>query len=175
MFKRVIYIVILVFTTAVFGQSYTKHTVVKGETIQSIAQKYKVTPYDIYKLNPDSKNGIQPNSVLLVPKTVAVTPKPSNAVPTKEKLHEVVAGDTKYSLSKKYGVSVADLEKWNPEIKDGLPLGFKVRLNANAPKPTASTFAIKPKASATSVITHEVVAGDTKYSIAKNMVFQLKI
>jgi LysM repeat protein len=167
MFKRVIYLVIFIFTTNVFAQSYTKHTVVKGETIQSIALKYKVTPYDIYKLNPDSKNGIQLNSVLLVPKSVSVAPKPTNAVPTKEKLHEVVAGDTKYSISKKYGISVEDMEKWNPEIKDNLPLGFKVRLHANAVKPATSVVINKPKASITSVITHEVVAGDTKYSIAK--------
>ncbi|WP_395065874.1 LysM peptidoglycan-binding domain-containing protein, partial [Flavobacterium sp.] len=60
MFKRVIYILVLVFTTAVFGQNYNKQTVDKGETVAQIAQKYKVTPYDIYKLNPDSQNGIQP-------------------------------------------------------------------------------------------------------------------
>jgi len=165
MFKRVIYIFVLVFTTTVLAQNYTKHTVAKGETIQSIALKYKVTPFDIYKLNPDSKNGIQPNAVLLIPKSVPSAPKPVAASSSKEKLHEVVAGDTKYSISKKYGVSVEELEKLNPEIKDNLPLGFKVRLNASAPKSTA-VVNNKPK-SAPSVVIHEVVAGDTKYSISK--------
>nr|MBP6586057.1 LysM peptidoglycan-binding domain-containing protein [Flavobacterium sp.] len=36
--------------------NYKKHTVQKGETITQIAQKYKVTPYDIYRLNPDAQN-----------------------------------------------------------------------------------------------------------------------
>jgi LysM repeat protein len=47
----------------------------KGETINQIAQKYHVTPYDIYKLNPDAQSGLKPNSVLLIGKqSVATTP-----------------------------------------------------------------------------------------------------
>lgn len=164
MFKRVIYIFVLVFTKTVLAQNYTKHTVAKNETIQTIALKYKVTPFDIYKLNPDSKNGIQPNAVLLIPKSVSSVPKPFAIAASKEKLHEVVAGDTKYSISKKYGISVDELEKLNPEIKDNLPLGFKVRLNTSAPKP-ASVVGNKPKP--TPLVIHEIVAGDTKYSISK--------
>lgn len=63
MLKRIICIVVLVFSCSIFGQNMVKHTVVAGETIQAIAQKYKVTPYDIYKLNPDSQSGIKVNSV----------------------------------------------------------------------------------------------------------------
>lgn len=158
MFKRVIYLVVLIFTTTVLAQSYTKHTVAKGETIQSIAQKYKVTPYDIYKLNPDAKSGIQPNTILLVPKSVQV---PQSLKPS---LHIVVAGDTKYSIAKKYGITVAELEQLNPEIKESLALGSKVRLNASAPKTAVPVSTPKP---IKSPITHEVIAGDTKYSIAK--------
>ncbi len=165
MFKRVIYLVVLVFTTAVFGQNYAKHTVAKGETIQSIAQKYKVTPYDIYKLNPDSKNGIQPSSVLLIPKSVQVAPKPISVASTKEKTHEVVVGDTKYSIAKSYGISVSDLEKLNPDIKDNLPLGFKVKLSSVIQSQQQSVS--KPKPVVATPFNHEVVAGDTKYSIAK--------
>jgi LysM repeat protein/ABC-type branched-subunit amino acid transport system substrate-binding protein len=166
MFKRVVFLVVLVFTTTVFAQSYTKHTVAKGETIASIAQKYKVTPFDIYKVNPDAKNGIQPNAVLLIPKTTQTAPKPATSTTPKAKLHEVVTGDTKYSIAKKYGVTVAELEKLNPEIKDNLSLGFQVRLNATAPKASA-IITDKPKPATISVSTHEVIAGDTKYSIAK--------
>jgi LysM repeat protein len=32
------------------------HKVQKGETIIQIAQKYQVTPYDIYQLNPDAQS-----------------------------------------------------------------------------------------------------------------------
>lgn len=165
MFKRVIYLVLFVFTTAVFAQNYTKHTVVKGETIPSIALKYKVTPFDIYKLNPDAKNGIQPSSVLLIPKSVSDVVTTKTPVSFKEKIHEVVTGDTKFSIAKKYGITVSDLEKLNPEIKDNLPLGFKVKLSSivhsNAP------VIFKPKVTSNSTDIHEVVPGDTKFSLAK--------
>lgn len=169
MFKRVIYILFLVFSFSAFGQSFTKYSVLKGETIQSIAQKFKVTPYDIYKLNPDAKNGIQPKSVLLIPKSIqqSTPSKPTVVKPaSKEKTHEVIAGDTKYSIAKKYGISVADLEKLNPEIKDNLPLGFKVKLSSII-QSQQSVVVNKPKPNVTNVIIHEVVAGETKYSIAK--------
>lgn len=165
MFKRVIFLIVFVFTTAVFAQSYTKHTVVKGETIPSIAQKYKVTPFDIYKLNPDAKNGIQPASVLLIPQSVSAVVTSKTPISSKEKIHEVVAGDTKFSIAKKYGVTVSDLEKLNPEIKDNLPLGFKVKLSSVIHLNAPST--VKPKATNNSSSTHEVVAGDTKFSLAK--------
>ena len=62
--KHIIFTIFLTFFSFfsyVYGQQekYIKHTVSNGETINSIAQKYKVTPFDIYKLNPDSQNGIQ--------------------------------------------------------------------------------------------------------------------
>ncbi|MEC4005334.1 LysM peptidoglycan-binding domain-containing protein [Flavobacterium sp. SUN052] len=170
MFKRVIYIVILVFTTTVFAQSYTKYTVAKGETIAQIAQKFKVTPYDIYKLNPDAKNGVQPNSVLLIPKSTQLatvpTPKPVTVKPkvpvvSNDKIHIVVAGDTKYSISKKYKISVEFLEMANPILKTSdLKVGqtLKIIYYEEPPK-----MAIGSKMYSA----HEVVVGDTKYNIAK--------
>jgi len=165
MFKRVIYLVMFVFSTTAFAQSYIKYTVAKGETILSIAEKYRVTPYDIYKLNPDSKNGIAPNSVILIPKSVSLATKPVSSTPSKEKTHEVVVGDTKYSIAKKYGISVADLEKLNPDIKDNLSLGFKVKLSSVIQ--SQNPIVIKPKTVPSVAVNHDVIVGDTKYNIAK--------
>ena len=64
------------------AQEYKKHTVAKGETVTNIAQKYKVTPYDIYRLNPDAKSGIQEGAVLLIP-ALAAKPAPVKEQPTK--------------------------------------------------------------------------------------------
>lgn len=169
MFKRVIYILVLVFTCAVFGQNYTKHTVAKGETIAQIALKYKVTPYDIYKLNPDSQNGIQPNSVLLIPKSIGkveakadvkAKAKPSVTTKSSDKTHEVVAKETLYSITKKYDISIEDLEEANPFLKaDGLQPGqiLKIIKYENPPKMASGTkmFSV-----------HEVQPKETKYGIA---------
>lgn len=127
-----------VFTVAAKQEKYSKHTVVKGETINSIAQKYKVTPYDIYKLNPDSQNGIQLDSVLLIPPTtsVVVIHTSQNAVqndnPTS---HIVQPKETLYSISKQYGVTIYALKAVNGDLlNNGLKIGQNVKI------PTGSTI-----------------------------------
>jgi LysM repeat protein len=47
-------------------QNYKTHTVKAGETIESIAKQYLVTPFDIIALNPDAKNELRPDTWLLV-------------------------------------------------------------------------------------------------------------
>ncbi|WP_298141754.1 LysM peptidoglycan-binding domain-containing protein [Flavobacterium sp.] len=184
MFKRVIYIVVLIFTASVFGQNYVKHTVLEGETIQTIAQKYKVTPYDIYKLNPDSQSGIKPSSVVLIPKTVEksnskIEEKPliaevAEVKKTEEKVkeykqkpfeinakyHTVAQGDNLYSISKKYDVSVEELEKNNPDAVNGLKIDQKIIIKNGIQKGNANPKVVFAK-------THEVQAKETLYSISK--------
>lgn len=165
MFKRVIYIFVLVFTMSLFGQNYTKHIVLKGETITQIAQKYKVTPLDIYNLNPDAQSGVQLNSVLLIPisklKTPAVSTTKGNP-----KTHEVLAKETIYSISKLYAVSVEDIETVNKEaLKEGLKIGQMLVI----PSKSALKPAVRTTVKATDkIIYHEVLAKETKYAIANN-------
>ena len=172
MLKRIICILVLVFTCSVYGQNVVKHTVAAGETIQAIAQKYKVTPYDIYKLNPDSQSGIKVNSVLLIPKStgkaevksdvktdVKPTTKPTPKVPI-AKAHTVVAKETFYSITKMYNVTQAELEANNPFLKtDGLQPGQVLIIHRD---PVVPKYI--PSSNATSI--HEVLPKETKYGIA---------
>jgi LysM repeat protein len=61
--------------------------------------------------------------------------------------HKVAPGETLYALAKKYGVTVAEFNKLNPEAAKGLRPGQVLRVpakkNAGAPK-TADTIAAKP-------------------------------
>ena len=68
----VAFFVLFSLSCSLFAQdkNFTKHTVLKGETIKQIASKYKVTPFDIYKLNPDSQAGIAENDILLIPVSI---------------------------------------------------------------------------------------------------------
>lgn len=165
MFKKSIWILVVMFTCSVLGQNYTKHTVVKGETINTIAQKYNVTPFDIYKLNPDSQNGIQLNSVILIPKSVTKTketkPKPtSQPVSQATQIHIVKPKETLYSLTKLYTITVEELEKNNPFLKtDGLQPGQELVINKNANPPKMDT-------TSKMFTQHEVQPKETKYGIA---------
>lgn len=80
--KNVFFIYIFLFTFAVEAQ--IKHNVAKGETVYQIAKKYQVTPFDIYRLNPDAKNGVQENTTLLIPKAGSNTSGITHKVAPKE-------------------------------------------------------------------------------------------
>lgn len=131
-----------------------KHKVVQGETIPKIAQKYAVTPLDIYKLNPDAQAGISVNTILIIPI------KASNSIPKKIQsktiMHVVAPKETLYSISKYYDCSIADIETNNAEVKNGLRIGLTLKIP------------VKNGWSATQeTISHEVKPQETKYGIAK--------
>jgi LysM repeat protein len=141
-----------------------KYIVGKGETVTQIAQKFNVTPYDIYKLNPDAQKGLKPNSVLLIPKgkgkstdvSVKTTAKPQ------PKTHVVLAKETLFGIEKKYDVTEQDLKKANPDLeKNGLQVGQILNIPS---KGTSKTPAGPVK---NTPVYHTVLPKETKYSIAK--------
>ncbi|GGF17974.1 hypothetical protein GCM10011518_29140 [Flavobacterium limi] len=163
-------------TCSAFSQGkVVKYTVSAGETINQIAQKFKVTPYDIYQLNPDARTSLKPNTVLLIPnssgksvlaKKDETSPKKGN---TKEVIHEVQPKETFYSIEKKYDISDEDLKAANPFLeKNGVQIGQKLVIPAkgSAAKNVATNKKTKDKVSEKYVY-HDVVAKETKFSIAK--------
>lgn len=178
----------------------TKHTVGKGETVTQIAQKYKVTPLDIYTLNPDARNGVKENTILLIPGKGEVkvpakeTAKAEKTAPKSATTHVVVAKETPYGLAKQYGITLADLENANPDIKNGLQIGQTLTIPGSkngvkvAPKELtkkeerkaekeekreekkAEKEAKKEAKTESKVggnVVYEVVPKDTKYSISR--------
>lgn len=161
------------FSVATFAQdNFIKHTVEKGETITRIAQKYKITPADIYKLNPDSQNGLRPDMVLLIPKGNGAIIREKLTTSVETKTHTIAAKETLYGLSKLYNVSVEEIEKANPDLKkEGLKVGAtinipskKVALNATKAEKKDEKKNIKKLEE---TVFHQVEAKETKYSIAK--------
>jgi len=155
MMRKICLVFFLLWMAIGCSQTYVKHLVVKGETVAQIAQKYKVTPYDIYQLNPDAKNGIQENAVLLIPSKKTST----NA----NKTHTVQPKETFYSIAKQYSVSVESLENANPGVNTTtLSLGTVLNIPSKTPsdsKVNADTV-VKP-------IYHVVQPKETKFGIAK--------
>lgn len=156
----------LVFSLDSFAQGKsTTHKVEKGETITQIAQKYKVTPYDLYQLNPDIRSGLKINSVLLIPKSATApkteTPKNKPTSTAIAKTHKVEPKETLFGIQKKYGVSDEALKKANPDLeKLGLQIGQTLIIPSNSGSKTVVPVQEKP-------VYHEVLPKETKYSIAK--------
>lgn len=152
-----IWIPVILFTNVVFSQETITHKVERGETISDIAKKYQVTPYDIYKLNPDAQNKLKPRSVLLIPSKVGAKVIAIQA----EVTHKVMPKETLYGIEKKYNVSDADLKKANPFLeKEGLQIDQILVI--------PSKNGVKSKVvSQEKAIYHDVQPKETKYSIAK--------
>jgi len=164
-------------TCSAFSQEKViKYTVSSGETVNQIAVKFKITPYDIYQLNPDARNGVKPNTVLLIPTNVSKVaaskteaPNTKVAANSKEIIHEVQPKETFYSIEKKYGISDAALKAANPFLeKDGVQIGQKLVISGKGAqqKNVAASKPIKSIAQEKYVY-HDVVAKETKFSIAK--------
>ncbi|WP_291113597.1 LysM peptidoglycan-binding domain-containing protein [Flavobacterium sp. UBA6135] len=152
--NKIVYISFLLFFCLSSAQpsDIKKHTVAKGETVAQIAQLYKVTPFDIYQLNPDAKLGIKENTILLIPKATGVPPK----------VHEVKPGDTFYSIAKKYNLTNEQLEKANPSVdKFNLIIGQQLQLTSNGVASNDNT-----KTNGTKTF-HQVQPKETFYSIAR--------
>lgn len=152
----------LISCVAFSQEKATTHTVTKDDTILKISTKYNITPYDLYQLNPDIKNGIQENMVLVVSKngTKSVNSKPVNTTKIGQK-HEVKTKETLFSLSKLYDVEIADIEKANPEIVNKT-LSIGQILIIPTKKSVKNPIVEKKPA-----VYHEVKPKETKYSIAK--------
>ncbi|TDO72920.1 LysM domain-containing protein [Flavobacterium chryseum] len=164
---------VFLITSAAFSQEkVVKYKVSSGETVNQIAEKFKVTPYDIYSLNPDARAGLVPNSVLLIPTTPGKAVKKDvatvkNTAAGKATTHEVQPKETLFGIEKKYGVSDEALKVANPFlIENGLQIGQTLVIPSKGSAVKTTTTAAKSTASEKYVF-HDVVAKETKYSIAK--------
>ena len=158
---RTIFLFFVFFNTWANAQknNFTEHTVKAKETVFSIAKKYEVTPFDIYRLNPDAKNGIQENITLLIPKTLSEATL----------VHQVGEKETLFGIAKKYKVTVADLELWNKEsLKEGLKKGQDIYVSKpSSAKSNATNLTTQKSVKIIpSTSTHTVLAQETKYGIA---------
>lgn len=95
-------------TATAQNQSYFIHTVTKGQGLYSISRMYGVPESDIERLNPGSRDGLTIGQELRIPKKEQAQQSGT--------FHTVVKGETLYSLSVRYRVSVKDICDANPGL-----------------------------------------------------------
>jgi LysM repeat protein len=96
------------------GKVYFIHTVKKKETIYSICKAYDITPNLLSKENPSVILGLQPGQVLKIPEEMDQDNYPKED--GKFIYHKVRKGETFYSLSKQYNITVQELREMNPGL-----------------------------------------------------------
>ena len=104
-------------------ETYKSHRVKQGETVYSIAKKYGLSEEAIYQLNPDARQGISENAILIIPATM------NDKVVTGFKTHKVRRKETLFSISQKYGITVDDVKKYNKHLyASRLKKGEKIQI-----------------------------------------------
>ncbi|HRA72010.1 MAG TPA: LysM peptidoglycan-binding domain-containing protein [Flavobacterium sp.] len=128
------------------------HEVLPNESLYSIAKQYKIALTDLKKANPElGKKSLKVGQKINVPvkaeansslvaenkdvksqKEIVVVPQNIEEKNAETELtHEVLPKETKYGIAKQYGLTVAELEKQNPNISKKLLVGSQLKIRTS--------------------------------------------
>jgi membrane-bound lytic murein transglycosylase D len=110
---------------------FIKHKVRQGETLATIAEKYKTSAEAIRSANRLTKKRLVVGQRLNVPiRSTKASGGPAEKATKSGKAmnHQVQKGDTLASLSRKYGIPVAEIRKVNNLQNDNLKIGQTLQL-----------------------------------------------
>lgn len=138
------------------GYNYIKPTtegtyrVQAGDTLYSIARKFNTTVNDIKRVNNLNSNTLAIGQNLIIPSNGAETPIPQESL-----TYAVKAGDTLYSLAKRFNTTVDNIKSANNLTSNILSLGQILIISTNdelIPPVSSKTYIVK--------------SGDSLFSIA---------
>jgi LysM repeat protein len=100
-------------TEVPFTTDFEKHQVRRQETLYGISRRYGVSVDDILQHNPEAIHGIRPRQVLRIPVKRQL----------QTSVYQVQAGETLYSISRRFGSSVDDIVNLNPGLTSDIRPG----------------------------------------------------
>ena len=150
------------------------HEVQSKETLWGISKKYNVSVDDLKKANPVLETeGLKLGQQINIPSnSIAIAEKPIDdlkIVTDVEVVVEVQPKETKYAIAKRYGLTVAELEKQNPFIKGKLPVGYVLKIRTSKEKADAAQGLMQP---ANPVVIKDTLSSqNSSVQMADNSVF----
>lgn len=135
-FKNIVVLLLFVFVGCkATAQKFLTHGVKEGETLESIAKQYKVTPFNILKYNKEIKQGqdLKPNTILVIPAAeganqiapstpenprtpAAKDPRADQEEPIGFTSHKVRKRETLYGIAKRYHITEEDIKRYNRDL-----------------------------------------------------------
>ena len=123
------------------------YTVVSGDSLWTIANKFGVTVDELKNLNNLTTNTLSIGQTLIIPVT-------EPQIPTGTTTYTVASGDNLYSIADKYGVTVTEIKTANNLTTNTLSIGQTLIIPQSSSSPPSTTTK------------YIVVRGDSLYSIA---------
>ncbi|MFK7048656.1 Murein DD-endopeptidase MepS/Murein LD-carboxypeptidase precursor [Flavobacterium columnare] len=178
-----------------------EHEVLTKETLYSLSKKYKTTIEKIKEINPSIESqGLKIGEHIKIPtekenwanlteekpkknkkrkKEETTMMQEQAAAPSElnnnriEVIHEVQVKETKYGISKKYGMTITELETLNPHIKNSLAIGDKLLIKTKS-IPENVAISVEPKSQnaikdAVTTKEKEIQKGEKEVEVAKQV------
>lgn len=130
-------------SSAIDTNKYLYHLIKKGETVYAITKKYNIDEKKLLSYNPSLTSNLKEGEFIIVGEK-----KRTAYALTKDKLQKrdtlfytVNAGETIYSLTKKFNITQEEFLKWNPTVKGTVQLGKIVKVPSTGLSHTVETLA----------------------------------
>ena len=155
---------------------WTRHTIVRGDTLGEIAERYGTSVSALKYTNGLASDRIIAGNDLMVPAAPGrldalasrATPDLSVAEGPVKTIHRVRSGDSLWRIARRHGVDMQQLAAWNGlSIETVLHPGQRLTVYRERSRTVPSTAPAKPLKTSQSGTVHVVQYGDTLSGIAK--------
>ncbi len=116
------------------GDNFITHTVLPGESLETIANRYGISRGELIQLNGLSSGSVSSGQTLIIKK---LPPTGSN-----RQYHTVKPGENLYTIAKRYGINISKLRELNHLGNRSLRVGQKLLISGRA-RGTSYDVAIK--------------------------------
>ena len=138
------------------------YTIKAGDSVWGIAEKYGLSVAKFVQWNNIKNNTIHPGQTMHLKDPKATPAKPTPATGVKDTTHIVKAGESPWSVSNQYGITMDQLFQWN-SIKDKT---IHPNQTVIVKKATTGTKPVSNPAPPTSDSNHKVSYGESLWYIA---------
>ena len=143
------------------GKVYFIHYVKEKETLYAISKAYNVSEKIIALENPDIFAGLKAGMVLKIPADPIHVEEITITSTDDFHYHIIKEGETLYFLSKKYGITIEEIEKFNPEVEySDLQVNQVIKIPKKQSQQPRDTFPSED------YFFHFVRKGETLYSLS---------
>jgi membrane-bound lytic murein transglycosylase D len=138
-----------------------------GESLGSIAKKYRISVNQLKTWNNLKSTTIYPGQKLIVYSSGAPMAQAGNNKPvmrsTEQSIHIVKSGENLSLIAKKYKCSVTDLKEWNNLKSTNLSIGQKLKVYPPAEEKSSNVTTT----TSDGYVIYTVKSGDNLWDIAK--------
>ena len=154
------------------------HIVKSGESLGSIANKYRISVNQLKTWNKLKNTTIYPGQKLIVYSSGAPMAQAGNSQPversTEQKIHTVKSGENLSLIAKKYQCTVTELKEWNNLKSTNLSVGQKLKVYPPTTQTKSTQTQTLTQTQTTTLTTtsggyviYTVKSGDNLWDIAK--------